>query len=140
MAGTWVSSKWPQRAPEGKVLMRAFVGGARDPAALDRPDAELAASAEAEMRKLMTIDGPPVLTRVYRWPRANAQHEVGHLGVVTDIEERLRSLPGLFLTGSGFRGVGVPDCVADGRATGGAVAERVSEERPVAARDAGKRD
>ncbi len=126
MAGTWVSSKWPHRAPEGHVLMRAFVGGARDPGALDRPDEELAASAEADMRKLMTIDGPARFARVYRWVRANAQHEVGHLGVVAAIEDRLHRLPGLYVTGSGFRGVGVPDCIADGRATGATVAERIA--------------
>jgi len=29
---------------------------------------------------------------------------------------RLRALPGLFVAGSGFRAIGIPDCVADGRA------------------------
>ena len=64
-----------------------------------------------------------LFTRLHRWERANAQHEVGHL----DIGRRDRPAaggdrPGLFVTGSGFRGVGVPDCVADARATAAAVA------------------
>jgi oxygen-dependent protoporphyrinogen oxidase len=63
---------------------------------------------------------------VYRWVRANAQHEVGHLTRVAAIEHALRRHPGLFVTGSGFRGVGIPDCVADGRATARAVMEFVT--------------
>ncbi len=117
MAGTWLSSKWPGRAPKGKVLLRAFFGGARDPRALEKSDAELVSTALAAMRPLIGIQGDPLFTRIYRWENANAQHEVGHLERVAAIEQDLRSHPGLFITGSGFRGVGIPDCVADARAT-----------------------
>ncbi len=117
MAGSWLSSKWPGRAPEGKALMRAFLGGARDPGALDRSDAEMTSVALEAMRPLVGITGQPLFTRVYRWEKANAQHEVGHLERVAAIERDLASRPGLFITGSGFRAVGIPDCVADARAT-----------------------
>lgn len=117
MAGTWLSSKWPGRAPEGKVLLRAFFGGARDPRALEKSDAELVSTALDAMRPLIGITGDPLFTRIYRWDNANAQHEVGHLDRIAAIEQDLRSHPGLFITGSGFRGVGIPDCVADARAT-----------------------
>ncbi|MBI4485436.1 MAG: protoporphyrinogen oxidase [Acidobacteria bacterium] len=116
LAGSWLSSKWPHRAPENRVLLRAFVGGARDPQALDRSDAELISLSLGAMRTLLGIRGEPLLTRVYRWERANAQHEVGHLARVAAIDAALARHPGLFLTGSGFRGTGIPDCVADGRA------------------------
>jgi oxygen-dependent protoporphyrinogen oxidase len=69
------------------------------------------------LRPLLGITGEPQLARVYRWERANAQHDVGHLERVAAIDRRLAAQPGLFLTGSGFRGVGIPDCVADARAT-----------------------
>jgi protoporphyrinogen/coproporphyrinogen III oxidase len=117
LAGSWLSSKWPHRAPDGKVLLRTFVGGARDPRALDLGDNELVARSLAALRPLLGITGDPLFTRVYRWERANAQHEVGHLGRVAAIDARLAAHPGLYVTGSGFRGVGIPDCVADGRAT-----------------------
>ena len=67
--------------------------------------------------------GSPSMTRVYRFERKSAQHNVGHLDRMASIERRLAAQPGLFVTGSGFRGVGIPDCVADGRATGKQVAE-----------------
>ena len=118
LAGSWMSSKWPHRAPEGRVLLRAFVGGARDPKALERSDPELVSLACQALGRVLGITGAPLLTRVYRWNRANAQHEVGHLARVAAIERALVRQPGLFVTGSGYRGVGIPDCVADGRATG----------------------
>ena len=123
VAGSWVSSKWAGRAPEGHVLLRAFMGGARDPEVLSRPDDELIDLAHATFAALLEIDRRPNLTRVYRWERASAQHDVGHIERVAAIEDRLSQLPGLFVTGAGFRGVGIPDCVADGRATARAVVE-----------------
>jgi oxygen-dependent protoporphyrinogen oxidase len=97
--------------------MRTFVGGARDPKEFDRDDDELVALSVRALRPLLGLTGEPSFTRVYRWERASAQHEVGHIGRLARIEEALARQPGLFVTGSGFRGVGIPDCVADGRAT-----------------------
>lgn len=117
MAATWVSSKWAHRAPAGQVLLRAFVGGARDPNVLDRSDATLVSAAQQDLQRLLGIGADPALTRVYRWPRASAQHEVGHLDRMARIDRAIARHPGLFVTGSGFRAPGIPDCVADGRAT-----------------------
>lgn len=122
LATSWLSSKWPHRAPDDRVLLRAFVGGARDPQALERTDRELVAQSLAALTPLLGIRAQPLLSRVYRWERANAQHEVGHLARMAAIERTLVRHPGLYLTGSGFRGVGIPDCIADARATATAVA------------------
>ncbi len=70
----------------------------------------------AALSPLLSISGAPILTRVYRWERANAQHEVGHLDRMARIDQALAQHPGLFVTGSAYRGVGIPDCVGDGRA------------------------
>jgi len=126
MAASWLSSKWPHRAPEGQVLMRAFVGGARDPGALDKNDEDLVALALSALRPLLGITGDPLLTRVYRFERKSAQHDVGHLDRMAAIDKVLASHPGLHVTGSGFRGVGIPDCVADARATARRIAECLS--------------
>ena len=122
LAASWLSSKWPNRAPADRVLMRTFIGGARDPQALERSDDELIRTSLAALKPLLRIDHDPLFTRVYRWDRGNAQHEVGHLERMQAIERALTRHPGLFVTGSGFRGVGIPDCVADGRKTGAQVA------------------
>ena len=115
MAGSWVTSKWPGRAPEGQVLLRGFLGGVRDPHVQERSEDELIEQTHATFAGLLGLDRGPSLARVYRWERANPQHNVGHLVRLAAIETRLRHWPGLFVTGAGFRGVGIPDCVADGR-------------------------
>ena len=114
-ACTWVSSKWEGRAPAGHVLLRAYLGGAHDPSAVDLPDEELTGIASRELSAILSIRGAPVLFRVARWRNAGAQHEVGHTARLKVLERRLRACPGLFLAGSGFRAIGVPDCIADGR-------------------------
>jgi oxygen-dependent protoporphyrinogen oxidase len=118
-ACTWVSSKWDRRAPAGMVLLRAYVGGSHDPGAVDKPDDELVEIARRELAPILRLTGPPQLARVYRWRCAGAQHNVGQITRVAEIERRL-STRGIFVAGSGFRSVGIPDCVADGRAAAAA--------------------
>ena len=118
LAATWVTSKWPGRAPEGHALLRAFLGGGRDPHRFERSDEELIEIARDALADTVDIEGDPVVTRLYRFHRQSPQYEVGHLQRVAAIEQRLSSVPGLFLAGSGFRAIGIPDCIADGRAAG----------------------
>jgi oxygen-dependent protoporphyrinogen oxidase len=129
LAASWLSSKWPNRAPQGHVLLRTFVGGARDPRGLDRSDKDLVAVSLGAIGPILQIRAAPLFTRVYRFERASAQHEVGHLTRLSAIERALTRHPGLFVTGSGFRGVGIPDCVADGRATAAQVTEYLEKEK-----------
>jgi oxygen-dependent protoporphyrinogen oxidase len=124
-AGAWISSKWPQRAPEGQALLRAFLGGARDPDVLSKTDAELTSTALGDLRHILNIRGLPVLTRVYRWDRSSPQQEVGHAGLMDRIDARLAAHRGLFISAAGFRGVGIPDSIADARQTAGAAAALV---------------
>lgn len=126
LAGTWVTSKWPGRAPDGYALVRAFLGGGRDPNRLDQSDEDLVATARDALHELLRIDGEPVLTRLYRFPRQSPQHEVGHLERVAAIDRRAAALDGLFLAGSGFHAIGIPDCIGDGRDAAGRAAEYIA--------------
>ncbi|MGE0444801.1 MAG: protoporphyrinogen oxidase [Vicinamibacterales bacterium] len=117
LAATWVTSKWPGRAPDGHVLLRGFLGGGRDPQRLAASDDELVATARESLTEIMRIEGDPLFTRLFRWTRRSPQFEVGHLDRVRTIGERAAGIPGLYLTGSGFRAIGIPDCIADGRDT-----------------------
>jgi oxygen-dependent protoporphyrinogen oxidase len=119
---SYVSSKWPGRVPPGFVLFRASLGGARHPGVVDEPEAALVAQVHGDMQRLLGVTAAPALARVYRWPSAIPQLEVGHLSRLAAIEHLLRATPGLFVTAAGFRGVGLPDCIADARRTAAAVA------------------
>ena len=121
-ACSFVSSKFPGRAPEGHVLLRAFLGGARDPDLLQLSDAEIGALARREMRGVLGLRGEPVLERIYRWPRATPQMVVGHLERMNRLDRIVDCLPGLFLTGAGIHGAGLPDAIADGARAAGAAA------------------
>ena len=79
------------------------------------PDDSLVAIVRGDLERVLGITAPPILARVYRWPDAGAQHTVGHLSRVDEIERRLAAHGGLLVAGSGFRAVGIPDCVADAR-------------------------
>jgi oxygen-dependent protoporphyrinogen oxidase len=125
LAATWVTAKWPGRAPPDHVLLRAFLGGGRDPHRLEQTDEELVAGAREALAAALGISGEPLFERLYRWTRQSPQYEVGHLDRVRSIESRLQALPGLFLAGSGFSAIGIPDCIADGRLAAGRAAAYV---------------
>jgi oxygen-dependent protoporphyrinogen oxidase len=127
-AFTFVTSKLPERAPDGHVLLRGFLGGARDPDVLDgKSDDALAAIVITEMTPLLGLRAAPVVTRVFRWPATTPQLEVGHLDRIAEVERQLATLPGLHLTGAGVRVTGIPDCVADATKTAEAAAAFVGQ-------------
>jgi oxygen-dependent protoporphyrinogen oxidase len=115
VACTWSSTKLSGRAPQGYALIRVFIGGDGREQDVVLPDDQLITLARDELRRIMGINAEPVISRVFRWRDANPQYEVGHL-------ERLASLesfrpPWLFLAGCAYSGVGIPDCVRQGRET-----------------------
>jgi oxygen-dependent protoporphyrinogen oxidase len=135
---SFVSTKFPGRAPAGSVLLRAFLGGARDPEVLEEGDGALVEIVRREMGPVLGLSGDPVLARVHRWPEATPQMEVGHLRRVAAFEERLSSLPGLYVTGAGLRVTGIPDVVADATRTAEAVAGFLASPEPRRAADGGE--
>jgi oxygen-dependent protoporphyrinogen oxidase len=119
-ACTFSSLKFPGRAPDGQVLLRAFVGGAGNWEAGGRPDSgdddaliDLVRSELAQMLGAESLlDREPVVARVHRFVEANPQYRVGHPGRVRELEG---SLPGgLALAGCAYHGLGIPDCIASG--------------------------
>jgi protoporphyrinogen/coproporphyrinogen III oxidase len=126
-AVSWMSSKWGNRAPADRVLLRAFLGGALDARAIDLDDDTLIGYALADMGRILGIGGAPELVRVYRWRNATPQLEVGHLDLMREIDRRLAAHPGLFVSASGFRGTGIADCVADARRQAANAAAHVAQ-------------
>jgi oxygen-dependent protoporphyrinogen oxidase len=122
-AVTWTSTKFDHRAPEGYVLLRVFFGGARSPQMMEHNDKELLRLVRGELRDIMGIGAEPVLTRIYRWWEANPQYDIGHLEHVAAIEAALPA--GLSVTGSAYRGIGIPDCVRQAKETVAALIEGV---------------
>ncbi len=120
LACTWVSSKWSQRAPAESALLRCFVGGCGREQVLRGSDEALIALARRELDDIMGIRAAPLRSWIDRWDRSMPQYKVGHLKRVAAIEAESAKYPSLALAGAAYRGVGIPDCIADG--------ERAAEE------------
>ena len=114
LACTWTSTKFPHCAPEGFGLMRVFIGRAGQESVLDGADEDLLRLAGEELRATLGITVSPMFSRIFRWPKAMPQYTLGHLDRLAMIDRRLAGHPGLFIAGSAYRGIGIPDCIASG--------------------------
>ena len=114
VACTFSSLKYPGRAPEGHVLLRAFVGGSLQPDLLDDNDTTLERNVRAEIASLLGVDAEPLLVRIQRHSNSMPQYHVGHQARIQRIESALDKHPNLALAGSAYRGVGIADCVRSG--------------------------
>ncbi|MGW8268137.1 MAG: protoporphyrinogen oxidase [Longimicrobiales bacterium] len=107
----WDSSIFPGRAPEGKVLLRAMIGGAHDPEALALPENEVVAQVRADLRLTMGLNAEPLFSRVYPWRLGIGQYTVGHRRRLDRIHAVLAKNPGLWLAGSSFYGISMNACI-----------------------------
>ncbi len=105
------SRKYAHRAPEGKILLRVFVGASRWPEMDAMDDGELRRRLLGELVELLGIDGQPIYESIARWPRSMPQYRVGHKELVEHIEARAAALPNFELCGNAYHGVGIPDCI-----------------------------
>lgn len=113
-AVTFPIAKMPDRAPDGYSIIRVFFGaGAPELVALD--DEALVDSVRKELLALLGIRAKPIDHIIFRWPESFPQADVGHLDLVAEIESGLPE--NVYITGSSYRGIGVPDCVRQGRET-----------------------
>ena len=116
MAATYSSTKWPGRAPPGKVLLRGFVGGPHNQEILKRSDEDLVRTVITEFHGILGLNpfAKPLFSRVFRWRLGMPQYTLGHLDRIGRIDERCARIPGLAMAGGSYRGVGVPNCIESG--------------------------
>ena len=130
----WSSSIFTGRAPRDRVLLRCMAGGAADPDILDLDDDALRRICLEELTPLYGLHGEPERSWIVRWPRAIAQYRPGHLARLAAVSRRLAEHPGLFLTGSSYRGIAVNHCVAEAERTAAAVLDHLGAAAPARTR------
>ena len=124
LAGTFVSTKFPNRAPKSTALIRTFLGGTRDPDILSLSDEEIVALSLSELKQILGSSlGIPLFSEVVRWPDRTPQIELGHRDKLDRINSALVEQPGLFVLASGLAGVGIPDCVLEARTLASRIAD-----------------
>lgn len=130
LGALWETSIYPNRAPEGKALLRVILGGAQDRAAVTLSDDELLAVVRKDLETTMGLTAPPEFVRITRHARGIPQYERGHLARLGRIDALAAMHRGLFLAGNSYRGVSMNSCIAEADK----IAEGVLAERSTAVR------
>ena len=115
LGALWDSSVFPNRAPEGKALIRAMVGGVRNPELAALPPRDIIELTRGEVAATMGIRAEPVLARAFFHEKGIPQYLVGHGKILDRIDARLAAQPGVFLSNNAYRGIALNDCVLQSR-------------------------
>lgn len=115
MACTWIGAKFPFRVPEGQIVARCFLGGTEDAGVLDESDDAITATVTGELQRIAGFRAQPKFVHIFRWPRSMAQYTVGHPQRLEEMQARVAAIPGLYLVGNAYEGIGIPDCIRMGK-------------------------
>lgn len=112
----WSSSLFPGRCPEDYNLLLNYIGGSRDTSLAQLSDEQIIAEVDKGCRQvLLKPDAPePKVLGLKLWPTAIPQYELGHLGIMKELEKAEKQIPGLWVCGNYRTGVAFPDCVTFG--------------------------
>ncbi|HIW32256.1 MAG TPA: protoporphyrinogen oxidase [Candidatus Paenibacillus intestinavium] len=116
-ACTWTSNKWLHSSPEDKVLLRCYVGHSEDQQSVKLDDESLIAAVREDIRKSVGVTVEPIFTEITRLNHSMPQYPIGHVDAIRNMRIELSAqLPGVWVTGAAFDGVGLPDCIRQGKA------------------------
>ncbi|WP_342347155.1 protoporphyrinogen oxidase [uncultured Nitrospira sp.] len=118
LAATWTSLKWPDRSRAGETLIRCYIGGRGRETVLEQDDAALVKCVRGELTSMVGITAAPTYTEIHRWKQGMPQYVLGHRDRLAKVQEQLVHSPGLYVTGAGMYGIGIPDCIREGTKVG----------------------
>jgi oxygen-dependent protoporphyrinogen oxidase len=121
----WNSSLFPGRAPEGRIAITSFVGGATDPDFCEKPESEIKTIVHAEIARVLGIEGPPVASAIWKHPKALPQYNLGHGHTVEAIRKAEQATPGLFFSANYLEGPSLGKCVEQAFATAESVRAKI---------------
>ena len=133
LACTFVHAKFAGRVPDGKGLLRCFLGGTGNDELMDWDDARLTQTVLRELEEILHLNAKPNFVRIHRSRRGMAQYGVGHLERIQLVRDRVATIPGLALAGNAYQGIGVPDCIRTGQEAADVALRAVQAERIPAA-------
>lgn len=114
---TWSNRKWPNTAPAGYDLLRVYIGRVGDEAIVELSDSEIEKIVLADLQTVVGLQHKPLFTVVTRWKQAMPQYNVGHAERLAQLKEEMHEVyPNVYLAGSSYEGISMPECVAQGQA------------------------
>ncbi len=132
LAGTWTSLKWPYRSQKEVTLIRCYMGGRGREDVLEKNDAQLVELVRQELQAIVGITSPPNYTEVHRWVRGMPQYVMGHQARIAKIKDLLLPWPKLHISGAGLYGIGIPDCIREGRRVADSVMQSFRQSMTIA--------
>ncbi len=112
-ACTFSSSKFPGRAPDGHVLLRAYLAPG---------DGDPGRAAHSQLAAILKLRGEPLWARAFYWTRGLPRYHATHRDHLGEVRHRLTRLPPIAIAGAGYDGAGVSACVRSGREAGRLIA------------------
>lgn len=107
----WDSSIFPNRAPEGYVMLRTMMGGARASSLAVQDEDKIVSDVMGELKTIMGIMVSPDFVKIYKHELAIPQYNLGHQKILTEIDSSASKCRGLYLAGNAYRGIGLNDCI-----------------------------
>ncbi|WP_099223437.1 protoporphyrinogen oxidase [Listeria costaricensis] len=127
-ACTWVEKKWPHMVPDGKMLLRGFVGKAGEELVSQKTDEELVDLVRKDYQEMMGLKETPLFAEVSRMQDAMPSYTVGHKEKLVALSRNLKTrYPGVEFAGMSYQGVGIPDCIALARKKARQLLKEVTE-------------
>ncbi len=126
-ACTVVSTKWPSSLDQKQVVVRCYVGRDGSEEILKQSDEDIVKAVEDDLHAIWKVKRTPAFYRLTRWPISMPQYDVGHANRVARMEQALHDFPGLAMAGAAYRGMGIPDCIKDGKRAATHVLKHVTQ-------------
>lgn len=131
LACTYLTNKFSGRSPEGRFLVRLFIGGDNAAKWIERSDDEILDETQLELERIAGINDAPLFARVFRWREAMPEYHVGHETRMGEVDRLAKQEESLFLTGNLWSGVGLPDCIRHAQQTAAAAVRFLAGARDV---------
>ncbi len=126
-ACTWTHKKWPHTVPAGKALLRCYVGKATDESIVFKSDDEIIKAVKSDLENILGITANPDFAIISRWVESMPQYMVGHKDRVKKMKLKVANqLPNVFVVGSSFEGIGLPDCIDQGKKVAEIIIDSIS--------------
>jgi len=139
----WISSIFPDRSPTGKALLTTYLGGARNPAAIDWSDEQSVDTVLGDIRPVLGINVGPEMAYVCRDRQALPLYHGRYYHRCNAVRQRLEQLPGLSLQANYLGGISVRDRLVTSKATAMQVMEQLGsagDKSPTRTIDGGHRE
>ena len=121
------SIKFEGRAPQGNVLLRVFLAETKQQPVSSLSECAIINQVRKTLKTLLEITAPPLFSSIHYWNKSMPHYPVGHLGWHREVQQRVRTLPGLALAGNAYSGVGIPDCIHTGEVAADHLVEKLKQ-------------